>query len=84
MEIRIGKVIHYYNRINVAVLLLTDEIKIGDTVHFLGHSTDFTQKVTSMEIEHQKVQVVGAGEEVAAKVNNEVRRGDQVYKVTAE
>jgi len=46
MEIRIGKVTHYYNQISVAVLELIDELKIGDTVVFLGHTTDVTQEVT--------------------------------------
>ena len=82
MEVRIGKVTHYYNRIRVAVLKLDGELKVGDTILFLGHSTDFGQPVTSMEIEHRKVQSVPAGSEVAVQVIQPVRTGDKVVKVT--
>ena len=84
MEKRIGKITHYYNRIGVAVLSLTDELKVGDTIHILGHTTDFTQTVSSMEIEHKKVDSVGAGSEVAIKVKDDVRRGDGIFKVVEE
>jgi translation elongation factor EF-1alpha len=81
MEIRIGKVTHYYNRIGVAVLELEDVIKTGDTIVFLGHTTDFSQEVTSMEIEHHKIQSAGPGMEVALKVGEPVRSGDELFKV---
>jgi len=81
MEIRIGKVTHYYNQIGVAVLELDDELKIGDKVVFLGHTTDFTQEVTSMEIEHHKILSGGPGMEVALKVDEPVRKGDEVLRV---
>ena len=84
METLIGKVTHYYNRISVAVVDLSTELNIGDTILFLGHTTDFTQEVTSLEIEHQKVHSAGPGGEVAVKVDGEVRHGDLVYKVQAE
>lgn len=84
MEIRIGTVTHYYNRIGVAVLELTGELKLGDTVVILGHTTDLTQKVYSLEIGHQKVPGVGTGQEVALKVDEAVRRGDEVYRVVEE
>jgi hypothetical protein len=83
MEIRIGRVTHFYNQISVAVLELEDELKIGDTVVFLGHTTDFTQEVTSMEIEHHKILSGGPGLEVALKVDEPVRKGDEVLKVVA-
>ena len=81
MNVLIGKVTHYYSRISVAVLELSDELKVGDTILFLGRTTDFTQPVNSMEIEHQKVQSVGPGSEVALKVVQRVRAGDEVLKV---
>jgi putative protease len=84
METLIGKVTHYYNRISVAVVDLSAELKIGDTILFLGHTSDFAQEVTSLEIEHQKVISAGPGGEVAVKVDDEVRQGDLVYKVQAE
>lgn len=81
MDILIGHVTHYYNRIGVAVLELSHELKIGDTVLFLGHTTDFLQKIASMEINHQRVQAVKVGQEVAVKVDEPVRKADEVFKV---
>ena len=80
MEVRAGKVTHYYNHINVAVLELTGELKVGETIHILGRITDFDQRVGSMEIEHQKIQSAGPGTEVALKVIETVRKGDIVFK----
>lgn len=81
---QIGTVTHFYNRICVAVIELTDEIKIGDTIHFLGRSTDFRQDVISLQIEHEQVEVAGQGGEVALKVDQRVRRGDKVYKLMGD
>ena len=80
MEVRVGKVTHYYNHINVAVLELTGELKVGETIHILGRITNFDQRVSSMEIEHQKIQSAGPGTEVALKVIETVRKGDIVFK----
>jgi len=82
--IRIGQVTHYYNHLSVAVLALTDVIRVGDTVHILGHSTDFKQEVTSLQIEHQSVTEAGPGQEIALKVIQRVHPHDAVFKVTDE
>ena len=84
MEIRIGQITHYYNRIGVAVLELSADLKVGDMVHIMGHTTNFSQRVESMEIEHRQVQSVGPGVEAALKVVERVRQGDIIYKVTEE
>jgi putative protease len=81
MEVRIGTVTHYFNRIGVAVLQLSDAIQVGDTVNIVGHCTGFTQKVESLEINHQKVGSAGPGDDVALKVWDYVRKGDEVFKV---
>jgi hypothetical protein len=83
METQIGQVTHFYNGISVAVLSLTDTLEIGDKIHILGHTTDFIQNITSMEINHKKVTSVSPRDDVALKVNEPVRNGDTVYKVTA-
>ena len=55
-EMQVGKVTHYFTKISVAVIEVTDgSIKVGDKLHIKGHTTDFTQKVHSMQIEHEKV-----------------------------
>jgi hypothetical protein len=84
MEAEIGHVTHYFSKINVAVLSIKDELKVGDTIHILGHTTDFTQKVTSMQIEHENVDSVKPGDDFAMKVIEPVREHDVVYKVADE
>ena len=84
MEIEVGRITHYYNHLNVAVLSLIGDLKIGDRIHILGHITDFTQKVTSLEIEHQRVQSVKLGDDVALKVIEPVREHDHVFKVVED
>jgi hypothetical protein len=84
MEERIGQVTHFYNRIRVAVLDLSAEVNVGDVLHFMGRTTDFTQDVESMEIEHQKVQTIGPGQEAALKVIDRVRKGDVVFRVVEQ
>lgn len=80
MDREIGHVIHYFNNIGVAVLYLTEELNTGERVHFLGHTTDFVQEVTSMEMSHKKVTAARSGEEIAMKVDEPVRGNDRVYK----
>lgn len=81
MDIRVGKVTHYYDRISVAVMVLSAELTVGETIHIQGRLTDFTQRVGSMEIEHQKIETAGPKTEIALKVLEPVREGDVVYKV---
>ena len=81
MEVELGYVTHYFNKINVAVLSIEDGLKVGDTIHILGHTTDFTQKVTSLQIEHKNVDSVKPGDDFAIKVIEQVRNHDVVYKV---
>ena len=77
----VGDVVHYYNRIGVAVLQLVEPIRIGDMLQILGYSTDFRQQVTSLQIEHQPVQEAVPGQDVAMKVEQRVRRHDKVYRI---
>jgi putative protease len=77
----IGKVTHYFTRIEVAVIELTGELRVGDRLRIKGATTDFEQTVESMEIEHKKVQVAGPGDSIGLKVRERVRPGDRVYKV---
>ncbi|MBN1450490.1 MAG: hypothetical protein JW963_05690 [Anaerolineales bacterium] len=81
MEVEIGYVTHFFNKINVAVLTIKDGLKVGDKIHILGHTTDFTQKVTSLQIEHKNVDSVKPGDDFAMKVIEPAREHDVVYKV---
>jgi hypothetical protein len=84
MELEIGKVIHYYNHLGVAVLELVEELKLGDKVHFVGISTDFVQRVTSMEVDHHTVLWVKPGDNMAIKVVRPVHVHDVVYRIVEE
>lgn len=77
----VGTVTHYFGRIGVAAVRLTAPISVGDVLHMRGKTTDFTQKLESMQIQHQPVRAANAGDEVAIKVESRVREGDEVYKV---
>lgn len=81
MEKLIGTITHYYSRIGVAVLKIEDGLTVGDTIHITGRTTDFIQQVNSMEVEHRKMQAVGAAADVALKVDERVRVGDEIYKL---
>lgn len=85
MEEEIGKMTHFFSKINVGVLEITKGIvKIGDTIHIKGHTTDYYQKVQSMQVEHDSVESAEKGMEVGIKVESSVREGDTVFKVTEE
>jgi hypothetical protein len=83
MEVEIGRVTHYYSHLHVAAMNLTGDLKEGDFIHILGHSTDFMQKVTSLEVEHHHVAGVHPGEDVALKVIAPVHEHDVIYRVPA-
>jgi hypothetical protein len=84
MEVEIGRVTHYYSHLSVAVLSLTDSLKLGDRIRILGHSTDFTQRITSMEVEHHGILWVKPGDHVAVKVIQPVHEHDIIYRVIEE
>jgi len=82
-EEKIGTITHYFGKIGVATVKITDgELKVGDTIHFKGHTSDFTQTVDSMQIEHESVEVARTGDEIGLKAAEYVREHDAVYKVT--
>jgi len=77
----IGKITHYFGNISVAVIELTDILKVGETIRIVGGETDFNQTVDSMEVEHKKVDEAKAGESIGLKVSQKVREGYKVYKI---
>ena len=81
---QIGQITHYFDHINVAALTLTEHLRVGDTIHILGHSTDFKQKVTSLQIEHQSVEEARPGDDVGLRVLQKVHAQDKVFKLTDE
>ena len=84
-EKEIGIVSNYFGNISVAAVEITDgTVSVGDTLHFLGHTTDFESRVASMQIEHKSVTEVKKGDSVGIKVAEKVREKDRVYKIAAE
>ena len=82
-ETEVGQVTHYFDRPHVAIVKVsTDGFAIGDTIHIKGAHTDITEKVTSMEVEHKKLDAARVGDEVGILVADRCRTGDKVYKVT--
>ena len=81
-EEEIGKISDYFAKIGVAAIELTGSLSVGDTIHIKGHTTDFEQKVESMQIEHQSVEKANPGDSIGIKVTERVRDHDLVYKVT--
>ena len=81
MEVRVGTISHIYKKIGVAIVDLSEPLQVGDTIHISGHHTDLSQKVDSIQIEHQDVQKAERGQSIGVKVNGEVREHDLVFKV---
>jgi putative protease len=85
MEEEIGRITHYFSKINVGVLDLTKgSVKVGETLHIKGHTTDYYQKIQSMQVEHAPVESAEKGMQVGLKVEASVREGDLVFKITEE
>ena len=80
MDIQIGKVSHYYDKLKVAVIEVTKQsLKVGDTVKISGHDKEFTQEVGSLQIEHEKVAKVTKGDSCGMEVDQPVKEGDVLY-----
>lgn len=77
----IGEVTHYYTNLGVAIVKFNRAVKVGETVHFKGATTDFTEKINSMQFEHKEISEAKKGQEVGIKVSERVREGDEVYPV---
>lgn len=81
-EKEIGKITHYYSHLSVGIIELSDVLKVGESIHVKGHSSDFTQNVDSMQIEHTTVSEAKTGDSVGIKVLQKVHPHDKVFKVT--
>ena len=78
----VGVVTHYFGKAQVAGIEITaGELNVGDTIHIIGHTSDFTQTVKSMQIEHEAVQTAQVGDSIGIKVAEHAREHDKVYKV---
>jgi translation elongation factor EF-1alpha len=80
-EEEIGKVMDFFARPVVAGIDMTGSLKVGDTIHIKGHTTDIEMVVASMQIDNNNVTEAKKGDSVGIKVPDRVRDGDTVYKV---
>lgn len=80
-EKEIGKITHYYGHLSVGIIELADILSVGDTIHIKGHTSDFTQSVDSIQIEHTSVPQAKSGDVVGIKVMQKVHPHDKVHKV---
>ncbi len=80
--VEIGRITHFFSKINVAVIELKAPLKVGDTIVVKGPTTDFQQVVESMQIENKNVQTGEAGQSIGLKVIQRVRETDVVYRKT--
>jgi len=79
---RIGVVTHYYSHLSVATLRLeAGTLRVGDVIHIRGHTTDFSQRVESLEVNHASVTEVAPNDDFGLKVIQHAREHDVVYKV---
>jgi len=75
-------VTHYYNHLSVAILRLeSGALRVGDMIHIRGHTTDFSQRVESLEMDHAPATEVGPNDDFGLKVEEHVREHDVVYKL---
>lgn len=79
----IGRVTHYFSKAQVAAIKVTEgQLRVGDTIHVVGHTSDFTQKIDSMQIEHASIESAKVGDEIGVRVVEHAREHDEVYLVT--
>lgn len=78
----IGKVTHYFSKVQAAVIeIKKGGLNLGDKLHFKGHTSDFTQIISSMQIEHSPINTAKTGDDIGLRVDSRVRAGDNVYLI---
>lgn len=81
-DFKVGVVTHYYDKIGVAVVELSADLAVGDEIKIGKDDEEFTQKVTSMQIEHKQAKLAKKGQSIGLKVDQPVKRKAEVYKVS--
>jgi len=83
-EERVGTVTHYFGHLSVAAVRIdSGSLRVGDMIHVVGRTSDFRQRIESMQVEHAPVSEVRAGQEFGLKVTDHARENDSVYKAAA-
>ncbi len=76
----IGAITHYFPHVQAAVIKLKAPLSVGDKIKIKGHTTDFTQVITSMQIDRVDITSAKPGQEIGLLVNSRVRQHDKVSK----
>jgi len=76
----VGKITHYFPKVRAAVIKLEAPLKVGDTIKIKGHTTNFQQAITSMQIDRVPIDQAKKGQEIGLLVDSRVRQHDIVYK----
>lgn len=77
----LGRVEDYFSHVGVVALTLLAPLSVGDMIRIKGHTTDITQKVESMQINHQPVQTASTRDAIGIRIADRTRKGDAVYKI---
>ncbi len=77
----VGEITHFFSKIGVGIIKLKKPLKVGDTIQIKGATSDFEQRVDSMQIDHKDVEKAKKGDDIGLKVKDKTREGDKVYKV---
>jgi len=81
-EKKVGKITHYFDKIKVVVVKLSDDLSVGETIRIIGgENTDFKQKIVSMEFNGEKIKKAKKGKQVGIRVKDRAREGYKVFKV---
>jgi putative protease len=75
----VGKIIHYYGKLGVVIIELSETLEVGKTIHIKGAHDDFTQEVKELQYEHQAITAGKAGQQVGLKVDQKIHENDEVY-----
>ncbi|MEK6873731.1 MAG: translation elongation factor-like protein [Nanoarchaeota archaeon] len=81
MEKEVGTVKHFFDKVQVAVIELSGTLSVGDKIHVVGSTTNFEQKIKSMQIEHKAITKAKNKDSIGLKVDDKVRPNDKVYLV---
>lgn len=81
-EKKIGEVFKFFSKQGVAaVKIIQGELRVGDTIRIIGHTTNLTEVVISMEVNNCKVERAAVGDSAGIKISDRAREGDSVFKV---
>ncbi|TSC92821.1 MAG: hypothetical protein CEN89_451 [Candidatus Berkelbacteria bacterium Licking1014_7] len=77
----VGKITHFFGKIEVAIVELTDTLKVNDKIAIRGATTDIEQTVDSIELDHKKIEEAKKGDAIGLSVKDKVREGDEIFKL---